>query len=191
MSASTLERRKPLPAELGFWFFVLGDMTVFAVFFGAYLWELGGDRDGFAAEASNLVVGLGLLNTLILLASSYAVVRAVLAQRTGDLDLAGRMVSRALAGGGVFVAVKLAEYALEISDGHAINSSTFFGYYFVLTGLHLMHVAIGSVLLVSWRRGLVQGRSSIRWGEAAGGYWHMVDLLWLVIFSIVYIGTHA
>ncbi|TWG94932.1 nitric oxide reductase NorE protein [Nocardioides sp. J9] len=183
--------RRPVPVDLGFWCFVLGDMSVFAMFFGAYLWELGEDRPGFAAEAAHLVVALGLINTMVLLASSYVVARAVAAQRRGDDARARQLVGWALAGGALFATVKLVEYTLEISNGHAITSSTFFGYYFVLTGLHLMHVAIGSILLVSWRWGLAQGRVSMRWAEAAAGYWHMVDLLWLVIFSILYIGTHA
>jgi len=185
----SLEKR--VPAEVGFWFFILGEMSVFSLFFGAYLWNLGSHRQAFAEDASNLVVPLGLLNTLVLLASSYVVVKAVIAQRSGDNLLAQRMVGLALAGGGLFVLFKVAEYVVELSGGHGLTTSRFFGYYYVLTGLHLMHVAIGSVLLLTWRRGLSQSRTSMRWAECAAGYWHMVDLLWLVIFSIVYIGTHA
>ena len=179
-----------LPAEAPFWGFVFADMTVFAGFFIAYLWEFGSDRSGFAREAAHVSVWPGLINTLILLASSYAVVLAVRAQRAGSDP--STLIAWALGGAAGFAGIKITEYSVEIAGDHTLTSSTFFTYYFVLTGLHLMHVAIGSVLLMTWRHGQRTGRKqSIRFAECCAGYWHMVDLLWLVIFSLVYIGSHT
>ncbi|WP_344203582.1 cytochrome c oxidase subunit 3 [Aeromicrobium alkaliterrae] len=166
-------------------------MSVFAAFFIAYLWDFGSDRAGFVAEASHLVVALGLANALVLLTSSFLVVRAVQTHRSGGdprAALAGALVLSAC-----FAVVKVVEYTLEIGDGHTLTSSTFFTYYYALTGLHLMHVAIGTLLLVTWRRSVRPGgrRVSTRFVEGAAGYWHMVDLLWILIFSFVYIGSHA
>jgi nitric oxide reductase NorE protein len=66
-------------------------------------------------------------------------------------------------------------------------------YYFALTGLHLMHVTIGAILVGTWLRSLRPGGrpASSLWAESSAGYWHMVDLLWLIIFSFLYIGSHS
>ena len=179
------------PAEPWLWGFILADMSVFAMFFIAYLWDFGSDRPAFVAEASHLVVALGVVNALVLLTSSFLVVRAVQTHRAGG-DPRGALAG-ALLLSACFAVVKIAEYTLEIGDGHTLTSSTFFTYYYALTGLHLMHVAIGTVLLVVWRRSTRPGarRVSIPFVEGAAGYWHMVDLLWILIFSFVFIGSHA
>jgi nitric oxide reductase NorE protein len=190
-AATTPPRR--LPAEPGLWYFILADMTVFAVFFGYYLWALRGDRTAFAADASHLIVPLGLINTIVLLCSSYTIVRALRAHRNGDTESARGWLRLTLAGAAAFVVIKLSEYGIEISAGHTLTSSKFFMHYFVLTGLHLMHVTIGTVLAGTWLRSLRRGArpASLRWAESSAGYWHMVDLLWLVIFSFLYIGSHS
>jgi nitric oxide reductase NorE protein len=190
--AATTSRRR-IPAEPWLWYFLLADMTVFAVFFGYYLWALRDHRTAFAADAAHLIVPLGLANTVILLCSSYTIVRALRARADGDTASARTWLRLTLAGAAAFVAVKLSEYGIEISAGHTLTSSTFFMYYFVLTGLHLMHVTIGSILAGTWLRSLRPGGrpASALWAESAAGYWHMVDLLWLIIFSFLYIGSHS
>ncbi|MCV7221730.1 cytochrome c oxidase subunit 3 [Mycolicibacterium elephantis] len=183
-------RQRRLASDTAFWGFIFADMTVFALFFIAYLWQFGSNRSEFRADAAHLVIWLGLTNALILLTSSYLVVRAVQKHRAGT-D-ARMLIGWALALAAAFALVKSGEYAIEISAGHTLKSSTFFMYYFVLTGLHLMHVLIGSTLLLTWWRGERSGRPvSFRFAESAAGYWHMVDLLWILIFSFVYIGSHA
>lgn len=193
---ATNTQEKPMPSERWMWFFILGDMSIFALFFGAYLWTLGGNREAFMGEAANLVLALGLINTLILLSSSYSVARAVHAYRNGDFALTRKMLGWSLAAAAAFVGIKVIEYGMEIADGHGLTTSAFFMYYFVLTGLHLMHVFIGSIFLINWRLSLRNisadsDRPSHNWVESVGGYWHMVDLLWLLIFSFVYIGSSS
>jgi nitric oxide reductase NorE protein len=192
-AAPTSTKRRRIPAEPGLWGFLLADMTVFAGFFGFYLWSLGDARTEFAADAAHLVVPLGLLNTLVLLTSSWAVVRALRAHQAGDFVAARSWLRATLASSGAFVAIKLSEYAIEIAGGHTMISSDFFMYYFVFTAMHLMHVTVGTVLVSRWHRSLRPGGrpSSLLWAQSAAGYWHMVDLLWLVIFSFLYIGSHA
>ncbi len=183
-------RQHRLASDTPFWGFIFADMTVFVFFFVAYLWQFGSHRSEFNSDAEHLVIWLGLVNALILLTSSWLVVRAVQNHRA-SID-ARALIGWALTLATAFVVVKCFEYAIEIGAGHTLTSSTFFMYYFVLTGLHLMHVAIGSVLLTTWWRAERAGRPvTPRFAESAGGYWHMVDLLWILIFSFVYIGSHA
>lgn len=188
-----VQGKKPMPAEPWMWFFILGDMSIFALFFGAYLWALSENRQAFINEASDLVLSLGFANTLVLLSSSYAVARAVQTHRAGNIAATRQWLGWALVAAATFSVIKLIEYGMELADGNGLTSSPFFMYYFVVTGLHLMHVAIGSLLLIVWRRSLRDRFSlhSSRWVESVAGYWHMVDLLWLLIFSFVYIGSSS
>lgn len=192
LTISVSRQDNRLPSERWMWFFILGDMSIFALFFGAYLWDLGGNRDGFTREAASLVLVLGLLNTLLLLSSSYCVARAVQAFRSDDFTTTRSMLGWALAAAGAFVCVKAVEYGMESAEGHGLTTSHFFMYYFVLTGLHLMHVFIGSIFLITWRSSLDSvNRHSHNWVESVAAYWHMVDLLWLLIFAFVYIASSA
>lgn len=178
-------------AEPWFWGFILADMSVFAMFFGAYLWRLGENRAEFTADASHLNLAAGTFNTIVLLLSSYAVVRALHLPRAAPSETA-RWLRLALAGGVVFVVVKFGEYAFALVHGHGLTTSEFYGYYFVLTALHLMHVGIGSILLACWLRVTARGHHPVsgRWAESSAGYWHMVDLIWIIIFALLYIGSH-
>ncbi|GAA5129561.1 cytochrome c oxidase subunit 3 [Haloechinothrix salitolerans] len=182
-----------VPSEPWLWLFLLADMTVFGLFFGAYLWEFGSARDAFTADANALYVPLGFVNTLVLLTSSLFVVRAVESHRLGAFARARRYLTGTILGAGSFAVIKLGEYALELAHGHGLTSSDFFMYYFVITGVHLMHVGIGTSVLVAWHRSLRSGHCAFRtrWVEGVAGYWHMVDLLWLIIFSLLYIGSPA
>ncbi|MFZ2174888.1 MAG: cytochrome c oxidase subunit 3 [Rhodococcus sp. (in: high G+C Gram-positive bacteria)] len=197
-STDSVEPRAPetgrrIPGEAELWIFILGDLTVFAGFFIAYLWALRENTATFVHDSAELLIPLGLINTVVLLTSSYLVLMAVHHQRGGCVDAARRLLDVTLAGAGVFIACKTIEYALEVASGHGLASSEFFMYYFVLTGLHLLHVAIGSVLLLVWRRSTVAGRQAVstRFAEGAAVYWHMVDLLWVIIFTLLYLGSPA
>lgn len=108
--------------------------------------------------------------------------------RSGNWTATRQWLDWALVASAAFAAIKLTAYAMVLVDGNGLTTSPFFMYYFVLTGLHLLHVAIGSLLLVMWRRSLtdrsvahLQGRV-----ESVAIYWHMVDL-----FSFVYIGSSS
>ena len=183
-----------LPGEVGLWVFVLGDMTIFGAFFTVFAWELRDDRSTFSLAAAALHQPIGVLNTLLLLISSYAVVVALHAHRRSVPGLRRRALLAALVCGSAFLVSKAVEYSLEISAGHTPASNDFFTFYFVMTGVHGLHVVIGMVLLTLWVRR--SGRSgaappSRAFSEGAAVYWHMVDLLWIVIFGLLYLGAGA
>lgn len=182
-----------LPGEVGLWVFVLGDMTIFGAFFSVFAWELREDRATFAGSAADLHQPIGVANTVLLLVSSYAVVVALHAHRRGLGRLRTAALLSALGCGVGFLAIKAVEYTLEIHAGHTPGSNDFFTFYFVMTGVHALHVAIGMVLLARWlRRGRRDERRPTRvFTEGAAVYWHMVDLLWIVIFGLLYLGAGA
>jgi len=191
--ASTRTAERPtvagLPGEVGLWVFVLGDMTIFGAFFAVFAWELRSDRPTFAEAATALHQPIGVANTLLLLVSSYAVVVALHAYRQRRARLTRHALGAAMLCGLAFIASKAVEYSLEIGAGHTPGSNTFFTFYYVMTGVHLLHVMIGLVLLAIWVKSGRRGTSPSRgYVEGAAVYWHMVDLLWIVIFSLLYLG---
>jgi nitric oxide reductase NorE protein len=165
-------------------------MSFFAAILLVFLWERRSDPVVFEESAHHLVQPIGAANTLVLLLSSYLVVRAVFAHRGGRYPQARRLVAAAVSCAAVFAGLKAFEYYSAISAGYMPSSGTFFTFYFVLTGLHLLHVIVGTVLLLAWQAMLKRRRSwtgSQKVAEGIASYWHMVDLLWVAIFTLVYL----
>ena len=193
----TKARDGHIPGEAGLWIFILGDMTLFAAILIVFLWERRSDPVVFEESAHQLIQPIGAVNTLVLLLSSYLVVCAVFAHRGGRYPQARRLVAGAVSCAAVFAGLKAFEYYSAISSGHTPSghmqgSGTFFTFYFVLTGLHLLHVIVGTALLLVWQTMLKRRRpwtGSQKVAEGIASYWHMVDLLWVAIFTLVYLAS--
>jgi nitric oxide reductase NorE protein len=175
------------PGEPGLWVFILGDMSLFGAFFVVALWQRRAAPAQFEVSAQELMRSTGLINTAVLLLSSYLVVSALWAHRRGGMRRATLSLVGALACGLVFAALKVAEYLHVLGSGRTPATDMFYTFYFVLTGVHLLHVLIGVVLLAAWMGVLRNGRAVTRYVEGSAVYWHMVDLLWVVIFTLLYL----
>lgn len=178
------------PGEQGTWVFLFGDMLVFAVFFGTFLVERATAPDVFDAGRKTLHLNVGLVNTLVLLTSSLCVVVFLGAIRGGAGTIAARAAAASIGLGVLFVALKVYEYVALGQAGHGPGASDFYLYYFVLTGLHLFHVCVGIAVLVllstqSRRTELSTNRMALIEGGAC--FWHLVDLLWIVLFPLLYL----
>jgi nitric oxide reductase NorE protein len=179
-----------VPGEVGVWVFVLGDMLAFALFFAVFLYERGGAPVAFDDARRHLTVGFAVANTVLLLTSSLLIAMAVRAVRGGARELAPRLIALAMACGAAFVADKGIEYGEQLGAGRTPAASDFFMFFYMLTGIHLAHVLIGLVVLgYLWRvtRRPVTGATDLRAVESGASYWHMVDLLWIVLFPLLYL----
>ena len=180
-----------VPGESGVWVLLLGDMVVFAVLFGVYLNRRAQEKELFAASQEALNRNFGALNTLVLLTSSLLVVFAVHALRTPRLrHLARRLTLAGFGVGCLFVIIKGVEYYEKFAAGITPATNDFFMYYFVLTGLHLAHVVVGLVVLLALSflaRKPRPTRTQIGFFEGGGCFWHMVDLLWIIIFPLLFL----
>jgi nitric oxide reductase NorE protein len=179
-----------IPGEEGIWVFVLGDMTVFALFFATFMYSRGRNLQTFAIAHTDLSVVLGTINTVLLLTSSLLVALAVSKVMSGHHHSAPRLFGAALACGAGFVAVKGLEWTHLFLAGRSVGSGEYFSYYFMFTGIHLGHVVIGLVVLsrltaVTRRPELTASRR--QFCETGGIFWHMVDLLWVVLFALFYL----
>lgn len=183
-------RNKHVPGEEGIWVLIFGDMLLFGVFFATYLYYRGREPELFSTSQLTLNLDYGAFNTLLLLTSSLFVVVGIRALRNAVRGVAPAMFVGAFLCGAGFGLIKFLEYGAKISDGITPGTNTFYMYYFVLTGLHFFHVLVGMVVLavmfVMSRKPELTAR---RFGYIEGGacFWHMVDLLWIILFPLIYL----
>ena len=192
----TQVRRKAerhLPGEEGTWVFILGDMTVFALIFAVFVYYRADDPALFRESQQSLNQNFGAINTLLLLTSSLFVVTAVRAVRHNVPRVAPALFAGAFACGLGFSLNKILEYSEKLDAGLKPATNDFFMYFYVLTGLHFFHLLIGMGLLVFLivlaRRARDESLSEKQFGYREGGacFWHMVDLLWIVLFPLLYL----
>jgi nitric oxide reductase NorE protein len=180
-----------VPGEPGVWVLLFGDLLVFTVLFAVYLHRRGANPGLFAESQQALNRTFGAINTVVLLTSSLLVVLAVRAFRTDRWRFLSQRLMLGGAGVGMcFIAIKAAEYHQKVAAGITPNTNEFFMYYFVLTGLHLVHVVIGLTVLlllsVLARKPAPTG-THVAFLEGGACFWHLVDLLWIVIFPLLFL----
>ena len=183
-----------IPGEPGIWVFVILDMLIFAEMFGIYAWYRADNYEAFHAAQAKVIPAFGLAYTLILLTSSWLVVLAISAARKAELDLADKLARGGLALGVSFAVLKLIEYGIKLSQGITPLTNDFFMFFFVMTFVHLLHASVGIAVLAYMRRrirnltpGVASDSKSFGVIETCGIYWHMVDLLWIVLFALFYL----
>lgn len=187
---STNKKTRSVPGEVGIWVFVFGDMLVFALLFITYLYYRSLELSLFVDSQATLNAFLGLINTLVLLASSCFVVMSVDALKAYRLPHAKLHLIFAISCGFIFVGIKYFEYSAKLNTGINPLTNDFFMYYFILTGIHLLHVIAGiGGLAFTYFFVLSNDKPESRtiYAECAGIYWHMVDLLWLFLFPLLYL----
>ena len=179
-----------VPGDSGVWVFIMADMSAFAIFFLVFCASRIQNPAIYAQSRHALDLRFGLANTLILLTSGAFMVRATRQGRAEAWHAARRSMIVALGIGALFAVSKTLEWSTKISHGIGLTTNEFFAYYFVFTGVHFLHFIVGvGVLLVLIRRcrqPLAQA-DRLRWAEAGAAYWHMVDLLWIVLFALLYL----
>ncbi len=163
---------------------------MFAAFFTSFLFERGKQRGVFEQSRQLLNADFGGINTLILLTSSWLVVLAVKAARTHQTRWVPHLLGLAMLCGVAFGGVKIAEYTEKFEHGLSMLTNDFFMFYFVLTVIHFLHVIAGTVVLGIVRHNAQAGAYSgerCTGLESAATYWHMVDLIWILLFPLLYL----
>jgi nitric oxide reductase NorE protein len=183
-------RSSRLPGDSGIWTFIIADMAAFAMFFLIFSVGRMAAPELYEESRQHLDTMLGLLNTLILLTSSLFMVRAVEAARVGQRSAVVRNLLLTIFIGMGFAVTKVIEYSAKADAGIGLTSNEFFTYYFAFTGIHFLHFAIGIgalALMVMKARADVIDTKFVTWIESVGCYWHMVDLLWIMLFPMLYL----
>jgi nitric oxide reductase NorE protein len=188
-AAQRVRRIPHVPGESGIWIMIFGDMMVFSLMFVAFMLSRRDQTALFEASRLHLNQTYGLVNTCLMLSSSWCVAAAVQAVRIARNRAAGLYLRVALGCGLGFCAVKILEYGEKIRAGVAIDTNDFFMFYFVLTGIHLLHVLIGMGVLIFMARvaaGDVNAKQ-VGYFESGASFWHVVDLLWIALFALLYL----
>lgn len=178
------------PGDLAIWVFILAELLAFGIFFLAYAFTRQNNVELFNTYQQHLNSTAGLINTLALLTSSFFVVRAVAAIKADDVRRCVHWLLGGIALGGLFIVVKLFEYEVHISQGISLSTNKFYMFYLSLTFFHFMHVIMGMVILGAVALKAHKGGYSSREHtgvETGASYWHMVDLVWLILFPLVYV----
>jgi nitric oxide reductase NorE protein len=183
-------RKRPgrVPGQPDMWFFVFFESLIFTSYFGVYLYYRARHEQAFLQSQSHLSLWLGILETVVLLASSWSIARSVQTAREGDYSASRREAFITAACGVAFMALKITEWARQIHAGHTFSSSDFFQYFFFLTVIHLVHLLIGFVALgvVVYQLASPRRRSQ-ELIETCATYWHTVDFFWVLIFALLYV----
>ena len=187
-------------ARMGMWLFLFTELLLFGglfLLFSVYYSRYPAEFHTGGLELNRI---LGAVNTVVLITSSMTVALAVGAVQRGRIPFARRCLLATIGFALIFLAIKYVEWSAKIHHGiypggptyleFPPGRMTFFNMYYLMTGLHALHVIIGGVVLLwVWRRmgkGLVTQRRHIL-VENAGLYWHLVDLIWIYLFPLYYL----
>lgn len=179
-----------LPGDLAIWLIILAELLTFGILFLCYAFARSQDVELFNNSQSTLDLNSGAINTVLLITGSWCVVHAVQAvQQDKSRRGAGWLVG-ALACGFGFLGFKVLEFSAKIDAGIDLSTNTFYMFYIMLTAFHFFHViaamVILAILLVKTLQG-AYGSHDYHALETGAAFWHMVDLLWIVLFPLVYV----
>ncbi len=189
-------------ARLGMWIFIATEVLLFTALFAGYAVYRFLFPDSFAEASRHIETWIGLVNTLVLVTSSFTVAlglnRATRGDGRGTALFFGLSVLLAL----VFLGFKALEYTHHFQEGQLPGRfytyaevqgpgvSLFFALYFMITGLHGIHVVVGGTILtiigVRAGRGAYTAEYHVP-VELAGLYWHLVDIIWIFVFPLIYL----
>jgi len=190
MNEQKIKKIQNLPGDLAIWIFIYAELLVFGVFFMAYAVSRRSNIELFNQSQLLLDQRAGFINTIVLITSSWMVVQAVHAIKNNYSKLCVRWLDGAILMGGVFLVIKVYEFYIKTEQGINLSTNTFYMFYLSLTFFHFMHVILGMIILLAIRLKANKGgysNVSYQGVETGASYWHMVDLVWIVLFPLVYI----
>jgi cytochrome c oxidase subunit III len=200
--SSTLEHRDDEGARLGMWIFIFTEILLFGGLFLVYAVMRSTYSDDFHHAAHHLNAFIGSINTFVLLVSSATVAMSITAVQSGKNGRAVWLLFATLVFAFVFLVNKYFEWGHKIHIGLYPGSDLmltlkhgevlFFSLYFFMTGLHLLHLLIGGIILTIVMIKVSSGKiNADRYVllENGGLYWHLVDLIWIFLFPLLYLIT--
>ncbi len=175
--------------KVGFWTFMGSECLFFASLISTYMVYKGASTTGpFPSEV--LDIPLTSVSTFVLLMSSLAMVLALDGVQRGSRKLASFWLAMVIVLGGTFLGFQVYEFTHFVHEGLTISQNVFGSSFFVLTGFHGAHVTVGviwlTVLFIMSLRGKLEPADALK-VEIAGLYWHFVDIVWIVIFTLIYL----
>ena len=178
-------------AKLGVWLFLASEVMLFGALFSSYI-LLRNSAPVWPRGSELLDIPVAFVNTLVLIASSVTMVMSWASLKMDQFGKYRLYMGLTILCGFIFLGIKAYEYGTKFTHHHYPADSTFLGIYFVLTGLHGLHV-IGGMIVNSYQWGpgaKLWKKDPDRFAnriEVAGLYWHFVDLVWIFLFPVLYL----
>ncbi|MBK8599731.1 MAG: cytochrome c oxidase subunit 3 [Flavobacterium sp.] len=167
------------------WIIIFLELMTFGMALVALAFSSKDNPQLFHESSLHLNTTLGTINTIFLLSSGFFVANAVQNYKTSNFDKAAFQFKIGMLGGLLFIALKSVEYYIKIEAGYLLDTNTFFAFYWLLTGFHVLHVIVGLVILFIINRNIT--KTTIQDVDAAAAFWHMCDLIWLLLFPVLYL----
>jgi heme/copper-type cytochrome/quinol oxidase subunit 3 len=176
--------------KLGMWIFLLSEVMFFTALIGSYIILRFSKPDAWGAPGEVLNIPVTAVNTFLLICSSVSMVKAYAAIADGDQAKLKLWLVATVLIGATFVGVQVYEYNQLIHHGFLPSSGLPGSTFYTMTGFHGFHVTMGVICMafVTWKA--FQGKYTAtdhRGVEVIGLYWHFVDLVWIILFTIVYL----
>jgi len=179
-----------IPGDIAIWILIFAELFEFGLFFIIFIIAKAHNPEVFSEGPQQLDTLSGIMNTFILLTSSFFIAKAVQAIRKGRVKTSQKWIVFTFLAGATYCGVKAWEYHVNDLRGIGIETDMFFTIYYYLTFNHLLHVMFGMCgLLWVLLRSCFNAYSEEKHAgfEAAACYWHMVDLAWIIIFPLLYV----
>ncbi|MGA2434286.1 MAG: cytochrome c oxidase subunit 3 family protein [Bryobacteraceae bacterium] len=189
-------------SRIGMWLFLVTEILLFGGLFVGFALMQSRHPEAFLHAHHHLDRTLGFINTVVLLTSSFTMVLAVRSAQTNDRRRLIVFLLLTIVCAGIFLGIKCVEYSHKFHEGLLPGSFyshrgdpvpgefMFFSFYFMMTGLHGIHILAGMGLMCWLLRRAVRGDFSSRYNtpvDFVGLYWHLVDVIWIYLFPLLYL----
>jgi cytochrome c oxidase subunit 3/cytochrome o ubiquinol oxidase subunit 3 len=175
--------------KLGMWVFIGSECLFFGAMISTYLLYVTRTNEG-PSPRTIFDIPFTSVSTFILLMSSLAMVLALAAVQSGDMRRFRVWILATALLGGTFLAGQFYEFTIFVAEGMKLETSPFTSSFYMLTSFHGLHVAIGILMLVTLWAASMGGRigpANSEVVENVGLYWHFVDIVWILIFTVIYL----
>lgn len=177
------------PGGLLIWIVIYLELITFGMAILALAYYGSQERELFHQSSMHLNKIIATVNTLLLLTSGFFVAKSIVAFKQKMQSKTIQFLNISLLCGLGFLILKAFEYYEKIDAGFTMDYNSFFTYYWLLTGFHWIHVLVGIVILWFIKRSVIikKGENSFEDFEAGAAFWHMCDLIWLLLFPVLYL----
>ena len=175
------------PGGILIWILILLEMITFGVALIVLAVSSKENPTEFYASSAHLNATYGAMNTIFLLTSGFFMATTVHQFKIGDFKKANFYLNITMFGGVLFLILKSIEYFEKIELGFVLGYDTFFNFYWLLTGFHVIHVLVGLIILLFMKRSFSKKTALVDDVEASAAFWHMCDLIWLLLFPVLYL----
>ena len=173
------------PGGILLWIIIFLEVITFGIALIAMIYYGRQEAEVFHTSKMHLNVTIGTINTIMLITSGYFMATSLLKYKSGDLDKSKIYLKLTMVFGVIFLVLKSVEYYQKIEAGYTMGHNTFYTFYWMLTLFHVIHVMVGLVILLLAHRNIKKSKSEDF--EASATFWHMCDLIWLLVFPVVYL----